>query len=84
MSELFPDIERTLAAGDMVEARRHAHTGAGSCATCGMMQAQNVMRRMERSIEAGQSDHTRELIHEARRVLAATRAAAAELVPGLK
>ncbi len=84
MNELFPDIERTLAAGDMVEARRHAHTGAGSCATCGMMQAQNVMRRMERSIEAGQPDHTRELIHEARRVLVATRAAAAELLPGLK
>lgn len=84
MNELFPDIERTLAAGDMVEARRHAHTGAGSCATCGMMQAQNVMRRMERSIEAGQPDHTRELIHEARRILVATRTAAAELVPGLK
>jgi signal transduction histidine kinase/DNA-binding response OmpR family regulator len=84
MEELFPDIDRTLAAGDLVEARRHAHTGAGSCATCGMMQAQNVMRRMERSIEAGELAHTRDLIHEARRVLAATRTAAHALLPGLK
>ena len=84
MEELFPDIDRSLAAGDMVEARRHAHTGAGSCATCGMMQAQNVMRRMERSIEAGELGHTRDLILEAHRVLTATRAAAAELLPRIK
>ena len=84
MDALFPDIDRTLAAGDMVEARRYAHTGAGSCATCGMHQAQNVMRRLERSIEAGELAHTRDLILEARRVLAATRTAAAQLLPGLK
>ncbi|HQF38907.1 MAG TPA: response regulator [Opitutaceae bacterium] len=82
MELLLPELERTLAAGDLTEARRHAHTGAGSCATCGMMQAQNVMRRLERSIEAGQLEHTHELIAEARRVLAATRTALNELLPG--
>ncbi len=82
MEVLLPDLERTLAAGNLEEARRHAHTGAGSCATCGMMQAQNVMRRLERSIEAGQLDHTRELVAEARRVLATTRTAVADLLPG--
>ncbi len=82
MEELLPELERTLAAGDLAEARRHAHTGAGSCATCGMMQAQNVMRRMERSIEAGQLDHTNALIAEARKVLAATRSAVDALLPG--
>lgn len=81
MEALLPDVERTLAAGDLVEARRHAHTGAGSCATCGMMQAQNVMRRLERSIEAGQLDHTAALIAEARKILAATHAACDELLP---
>ena len=82
MEALLPDIERTLAAGDLVEARRHAHTGAGSCATCGMMQAQNVMRRLERSIEARQLDHTTALLAEARKILAATHAACDELLPG--
>ena len=82
MEALIPDIERTLAAGDLVEARRHAHTGAGSSATCGMMQAQNVMRRLERSIEARQLDHTAALIAEARKILSATRSACNELLPG--
>jgi signal transduction histidine kinase/CheY-like chemotaxis protein/HPt (histidine-containing phosphotransfer) domain-containing protein len=81
MEALLPDLERTLAAKDFEEARRHAHTGAGSSATCGMMQAQNVMRRLERSIEAGQLDHTTALIAEARKVLAATRAAVDEMLP---
>ncbi len=82
MESLLPDLERALAANNLEEARRHAHTGAGSCATCGMMQAQNVMRRMERSVEAGQLDHTRELLVEARKVLAATRTAVGELLLG--
>ena len=84
MEEIFPDIERTLAAGDMGEARRHAHTGAGSCATCGMIQAKNVMRSLELSIQAGELPQIRELIDEARRVLTATRTAAQSLVPGLE
>jgi len=84
MDALLPDIESTLKAGDLVEARRHAHTGAGSCATCGVMQGQNVMRRLERSIEAGQVDHSRELLIEARRVLATAREALADLLPPKK
>ncbi|MFT3828240.1 MAG: response regulator [Opitutaceae bacterium] len=81
MDALLPDLERTLAARDVEEARRHAHTGAGSCATCGMMQAQNVMRRLERSIEAGQLEHTTALVAETRKILAATRGAVDELLP---
>lgn len=82
MESLMPELEQTLASGNLTEARRHAHTGAGSCATCGMMQAQNVMRRLERSIEAGQLEHTAALIAEVRKVLAATRTAVNELLPG--
>jgi len=81
MEALLPDIESTLKSGDLVEARRHAHTGAGSCATCGVMQGQNVMRRLERSIEAGQVEHSRSLLGEVRRVLAAARESLADLIP---
>ncbi len=82
MNALMPDIEQSLAINNLEEARRHAHTGAGSCATCGMIQGQNVMRRLERSIETGHLDHARDLIAEARRVIAATRTAVTDLFPG--
>lgn len=82
MAALLPELEQTLAAHNLEEARRHAHTGAGSCATCGMQQAQNVMRRLERSIEAGQLEHTTALLAEVRKILAASKTAATELLPG--
>lgn len=82
MDALLPDLEQALAINNLEEARRHAHTGAGSCATCGMMQAQNVMRRLERSIEAGHLEHTPTLIAEVRKTLAATRTAVEELLLG--
>jgi signal transduction histidine kinase/CheY-like chemotaxis protein/HPt (histidine-containing phosphotransfer) domain-containing protein len=79
MDQIVPEIERALASGDLEVARRNAHTGAGSAVTCGMMQTQLTMRRIEQAIGAQPVEAIAGMLEEARRVVASSRACAADL-----
>jgi HPt (histidine-containing phosphotransfer) domain-containing protein len=54
VAKLAPEITLALVAARTEDAKRHAHTGAGSSSTAGMVAASKAFRTLEEAIGRGE------------------------------
>ncbi len=71
-ADLWPALQRSVAAKDRYEIAQTAHKFAGACDTMGFAQASQLLRVLEIAAESGEMDNTDRVRDELNRVMAQT------------
>ncbi len=71
-AELWPALQRSLAADDRYEITQTAHKLAGACDTLGFVQASQLLRALELAAESAEMDHSDRARDELNLVMAQT------------